>query len=299
MRVAALSLAIILSTGLGACMTGTDSPIDAPTTAKALGILRAGLMAETFWPSLHAAEALTLEGHAAESRSALVPRLERETDDQRRCGLARELFRAGNRKAVQVLLEILASDNPHGHLHAAESLFKVRQQGDGVALRRSFAQTADARLQVMSAGALAGSGSKEAHGFINAALGREDPQVVRTAAWLLGELRDGDDVPALRTSLARATDPLTRAFIEHALAAIGADNALQALQRNLSSADPAIRAHAAATAAGGARDAQIAELLVQRLDDPDLDVRIRSAQGVLDVSRRGTVPVRSNRPVAE
>lgn len=289
---ATVCAAIILSTVLGACMTERSSPIDASTRARSLSILRAGLAADAFWPSLHAAEALTLEGHALEVRDALLPRLARETDDQRRCGLARELFRAGDKGTVQVLLDILASENPRGHLHAAESLFKVRQQGDGTALRDALAQTADPRLQVMAAGALTAFGDPEARILVRAALSRDDQLVVRTAAWLLGELRDGSDVEALRGALAHSADPLTRAFIENALASLQAKGSLQILERNLSSADPVIRVHAAATAAGGARNEEIAALLAQRLDDPDLDVRIRSAQAVLDIARRGVGPFR-------
>lgn len=298
MQIARTSLGVILAMGLAACVAVSDSSIDAPATSRALSLLRAALTADAFWPSLHAAEALTLEGQSSEVHSALVPRLASETDDQRRCGLARELFRAGNAAAVTVLLEILASDRPHGHLHAAESLFKVRQQGDGVALRHALAQNADARLQVMAAGALASAGDERARELIIAALRREDRPVVRTAAWLLGELRDGDVVPELRAALSHATDPLTSAFIEHALASVGEADALQGLKRSLFSADPVIRAHAAATAASGARDEEIVALLVRGLTDPDLDVRIRCAQGVLDVARRGVVPVRSIRPAA-
>src|SRR5262245_17693172 len=103
--------------------------LDEPTRNRCLGVLRAGLGSDEFWPAMHAAEALTLAGHGAEVRAALAPRLPGEGDDQRRCGLARELVRSGDLAPTRVMIDILAGANPHGHVHACESLFKVWQVG--------------------------------------------------------------------------------------------------------------------------------------------------------------------------
>src|SRR5690242_10317620 len=70
--------------------------LDEAARARCLAVLRAGLGSDEFWPAMHAAEALTLEGLGAEVRASLAARLPGETDDQRRCGLARELVRAGD-----------------------------------------------------------------------------------------------------------------------------------------------------------------------------------------------------------
>ena len=94
--------------------------------------------ADDFWPAVHAAEALTIGGAGREVLANFGPRLEQETDDQRRCGLARELVRAGDYARLSVLLDVLAKDDAHGHTHAAESLFKVGEVGDGRMLRRRF-----------------------------------------------------------------------------------------------------------------------------------------------------------------
>ncbi len=64
---------------------------------------------------LHADEAMTLAGAGEEVRQRLGPRLEKEEDDQRRCGLARELVRAGDRERVAVLFGILAGKETYGH----------------------------------------------------------------------------------------------------------------------------------------------------------------------------------------
>src|SRR5438128_383251 len=71
---------------------------------KCLQVLREGLKSDEFWPSIHAAEALTLAGHGDDVRKALEPKLLTENDDQRRCGLARELARAGDRAQASLLL---------------------------------------------------------------------------------------------------------------------------------------------------------------------------------------------------
>ena len=104
---------------------------------QALAILRAGLQARdeaNFWPAMHAAEGLTLAGHGCEVRKALEPWLATETDARRRCGLARELIRAGDLSKVGDLARILTSPDSYGHIHAAESLFKVGEVGDAAAI---------------------------------------------------------------------------------------------------------------------------------------------------------------------
>ncbi len=112
--------------------------LDEATQARCLSVLKEALKSDEFWPSMHASEALTQAGHGAEVQAALKPKLPKETDDQKRCGLARELSRAGDLSYVQLLLDILGSSNPHGHIHASESLFKISQIGDGVKLRKAL-----------------------------------------------------------------------------------------------------------------------------------------------------------------
>src|SRR5262245_16429086 len=68
-------------------------------------VLRDGLKSDEFWPAMHAAEALTIAGHGHDVLAALAKRS--ETDDQKRCGLAREAVRAGDRTKLAILFEIL------------------------------------------------------------------------------------------------------------------------------------------------------------------------------------------------
>ena len=155
---------------LAASAAADDVPVldlDEATHAQCLEVLREGLAAEDFWPSIHAAEALTLGGYGDEVIAALAPKLASETDDQRRCGLARELVRAGQRLQAHVMLQILAGDDPHGHVHAAESLYKVQEIGDGRAMRRRFERSEDLRLRVMAAGALGQCGNPEQQSHAN------------------------------------------------------------------------------------------------------------------------------------
>src|SRR5687768_11691973 len=84
-----------------ASSSGDQTIMSAQVRQKCLLLLREGLKSEEFWPAMHAAEALTIAGEAAEVREALAPRLPKETDDQHCCGLARELVRAGERFKAQ------------------------------------------------------------------------------------------------------------------------------------------------------------------------------------------------------
>jgi sialidase-1 len=258
--------------------------LDPATRARCLSVLRAGLTSGEFWPSMHAAEGLTLAGQGAEVRAMLVPMLPKEKDDQQRCGLARELVRTGDLAFAQVLLDILASPNPHGHVHAAESLFKVWQVGDGTLLRRAMAPGGHSKLTQMAAAALARWGNQEALALLRESVRVDDGESARIAAWILARTGDRSDLPALRSGARRFTEPLTKAYFEHALATLGDDEGMKALIRNLGHADPSVRVYAAEFApdarAIGAKDA-----LVRLLDDPVLDVRLRSAQALVQLAQ--------------
>src|SRR6187200_2768271 len=82
--------------------------LDPVVHSRCLDVLRWGLHSDRFWHAIHAAEGLTAAGQPQEVQSFLAERLAVETDDQRRCGLARELVRAGDRRYADVLLAILA-----------------------------------------------------------------------------------------------------------------------------------------------------------------------------------------------
>lgn len=274
--------AIVVS--ITACSTALPADTSAAAIReKALAILRAGLQGsgETdFWPAMHAAEGLTLAGHGREVRTALEPRLATETDARRRCGLARELVRAGDVAKVGELASVLASHDPYGHVHAAESLFKVGDVGDAAVTQRAFEQKEDIRLRLMAAAALGRGGAAAPRAAIREALRGDDADGIMLAAWILGQIGEETDIEPLRGRLAEAPTPLVRVHLEHALATLGDAEGLAALDRNLASRDDAIRA-AAANMAGEARARAAVPRLVQLLDDPVSDVRIRAAHALL------------------
>ena len=263
---------------------GSELSLTDDLQAKCLEILRQAVRADEFWPSMHAAEALTLAGHAADVRAMLEPKLEIEQDDQRRCGVARELVRAGDRQRVSILHDILTGQEPHGHVHAAESLYKVAEIGDGLALRKVFSQSSNPTQRLMAAAALGRCGSPEALKFIRQKLTDPDPELSRIAAWILARIGDPSDVDQLRKNVTEAADGLVRCYSQHALAALGDTQGLKALQENLLSDDPAIRTYAA-TFAGDARATSTADTLVRLLDDTNIDVRVRAAQSLLALSQ--------------
>lgn len=270
--------ALILSTsllGFGAAPPERD---------RLLTVLRDGLASGEFWPSMHAAEALAAEGAGDEVRRALAPRLAVEADAQRRCGLARELVRSGDLSHVRTLLEVLASPEPHGHAHACESLYKVREVGDGVLLRRAMAAPGSSSVTLMAAAALARWGHPEAFAHVRETLGDRDETLARTAAWIVAKVGDARDMPALREGRDRFTDPLTRAYFEHAIAALGDAEGRAALVRNLGHPDPRVRVQACEFAPD-AHAAEACDSLTRLLEDPTLDVRIRAAQALLALSR--------------
>jgi len=253
------------------------------TRAKCNKVLRQAIDSDEFWPSMHAAEAMTLAGAGEEVRQRLVPRLEKEEDDQRRCGLARELVRAGDRERVAVLVEILAGKETYGHVHACESLYKVSEVGDKQLLLQAMRQTEDAIKALMAAAALGRAGNSEALSLVRKQLRHDDPKTARIAAWILARLGTADDIPLLNAETKRMKEPLDRVMFDHALAALGDQAGLQTLTRNLSHTDSQIRA-LAATFAADARATFVHKQLAELLEDEDLDVQVRAAQSLLMLS---------------
>ena len=289
-----------LPTFLGACLTvlalatPAQQPaaidLDTETTMKCLTILREGLASDEFWPAMHAAEGLSLAGHGAEVREALTLRLATETDGQRRCGLARELVRAGDRSQARVMLDLLAQPDPYAHVHAAESLFKVNEIGDGALLRAALADRGNTSKSMMAAAALARWGSGEALAFLREQVQSGDADVARIAAWVLGQVGDASDIPALQAGAARFSDPSARSFFEHALAAHGDPAGVAALAANLKSEDDGTRTMAA-NFAGEIGLAELRGDLQALLDDENLDARIRAAQSLLMLAKPIVKPV--------
>lgn len=256
--------------------------LDGPTKARCLAALRAGLKSPEFWPAMHAAEGLTLAGQQKEVLQALSKRT--AADDQQRCGLAREAARAGERDHAQEMLVILGKAGSNGHTHAAESLFKVYEAGDGKLLRAAMAQNDDLKLKLMAAAALARA-KKDAQALdvIRKHLKHDDLEARKAAVWILGQIGTPSDIPALAACLKAETDPLARAYCINALAALGDAQARGSLAANLGSDDPAIRTYAAEFA-GHAGASELRDKLIALLDDGTLDVRVRAAQSLLLLS---------------
>ncbi|MFT5467190.1 MAG: sialidase-1 [Verrucomicrobiales bacterium] len=279
----AISLAL-----LNSCVTGRiASPrfvLEPAVREQCVKILNSGLKGDEFWPSIHAAEGLTIGGHGAEVQAYLEPKLSSVKDDQQRCGIARELVRAGDRSKAQVMLDILAGDDPHGHTHAAESLYKVNIIGDGVWMRRRFEESDNITLRLMAAAALAKKGNRKAMRFLRESMTSDDEGTYRIAAWILGRIGGKRDAELLRARLGESDDPVVDAYLNNSLAALGDPAGLAALKANLSSSDPALRTYAA-TFAGDARAIWLAPHLQQLLSDPHPDARYRAAQSLLDLER--------------
>ncbi len=279
-----LVISACLNAALAQAAVGETITLDAGTREKCLLVLRSGIRSAEFWPSIHAAEGLTLGGHGEETIAFLEPLLTGPYDDQQRCGLARELVRAGQRDAAGILLKILAGKESFGHVHAAESLYKVGELGDGVALRNAFEQTENPRLRLMAAAALGKAGNLEGLAHARKMMFDPDPELARTAAWIVARIGRSEDVKALKAGLKKMTDEFSRSYFENALATLGDAEGKAALARNLNSNDPAVRTYAA-TFAGDSRAVAVADRLKELLDDENIDVRVRAAQSLLVLSR--------------
>lgn len=283
--VGAFALSLIdVSAHADSVKSGGTIQLSDDVKARCVEVLKEGLHSDEFWPSIHAAEGLTLGGHGDVVRKHLTPKLTTQLDDQQRCGVSRELIRAGDRQKRSIMLAILAGKDDFGHIHSAESLYKVGEIGNGVAMRRAFQQTENLRLRVMAAAALGRCGNLEAMTFIRSILDQDDPEVYKLGAWVLGRIGSESDIPLLKKHVERCPDELTRAYFHNSLAALGDADGLEALTKSLKSDDPAVRTYGA-TFAGDARAVRVADTLISMLDDPYGDARYRAAQSLLLLSR--------------
>lgn len=280
---------VVLCLLLGIARAAESSSPAMPAVSKALqarclSILRGGLQGDDFWPSIHAAEGLTLGGQQKAVIDFLQPKLADEADTQRRCGLARELVRAGNRKYVAEMIRILKGEDPHGHVHAAESLYKVHGCGSGQELEQAWRRSDNMILRLMAAAALARSGRVDALKFVRKELANPDHKIARISAWIIARVGDGTDIARLKQTAGPITDPLSRCYFDHALALLGDGQGRRSLMRNLKSDSPDIRTYAAVFA-GEARMTGAIPVLEGLLEDSHPDARFRAAQALLELSR--------------
>ena len=262
-------------------------PLSRDLRNRCLDMLRTGLQSEEFWPAMHAAEALTLAGMRNAVTPALEDRVAEEKDDQHRCGLARELARAGQTIHRQTLIQILGDLKSTGRTHAAESLYKIGEIGDGKLLQAAMKQSDVIPLQVMAAGALAKSGNAEAFSLLRKNLSSENSMARNLSAWILGRIGNESDIEPLLAALKNEKDEAARAFLGVALACLGNESGREELGRQLSSENVTDRTMAAEFV-GHSRSIEYREKLIQLLDDPALDVRIRSAQSLIVLWMPGT-----------
>jgi HEAT repeat protein len=256
--------------------------LSAKLRQRCLTVLREALRSKEFWPSMHAAEALTQAGKGEEVRATLKDRLATETDPQKRCGLARELARAGDRSKTAILFEILKAGGK-GETHAAESLYKIGVAGDGKLLRRAMGRKGKEGLRLMAAAALARAGDKPVLAFIRKRLAEGDATDKMLAAYVLARLGDRTDIPQLRRNARLEMDPLKRSFTHNALACLGDADARKTFARNLEAKEGDVRTYAA-EAAGQSRAVSLIGALTRLLDDKVVDVRVRAAQALIALS---------------
>ena len=264
-------------------------PVDAQLISECKSILRGGLASEEFWPAMHAAEALTYAGAGSEVIAALTSRLPDEQDDQRRCGLVRELYRAGDHSHLQILFDVLGNPLSKGRTHAAESLYKIGQTADKNLLREAMNQSESIPLQIMAAAALVKAEDPDAKDLVRRQLQSSDTTARNLSAWVIGRHGNKDDAKLVKALLQKETsatskDEMSVTFLAVSLATLGDTEGRVVLVNQLSSPNPTARAMAAEFA-GLSRTTEALEKLKELLKDSSLDVRIRSAQSILALSK--------------
>ena len=267
------------------CAVRGQTELDPDLRQRAIAVLREGLESDEFWPSMHAAEALTAADLGSSVVTALEPRLAAEEDDQKRCGLSREIIRAGDLEPLTVMIAILKDPETTAPVHVCESLFKVHQVGDRTAMRAHL-ESEDLVEVLMAAAALARAGdAAELARIRKHLLVPNDEKTRRIAAWILGQIGGKQDWAALRIFAESAGDPLARAFAWNAVAKLGNGPARERVIANLASDDKTIRTYSAQTL-GICGLPEHLPLLTKALEDESLDTRIRAAEAIVRITNR-------------
>lgn len=245
-------------------------------------ILIEGLMSEPFWPRMHAAEGLTATGKSDVVLSFLPAMLLVEEDDRKRCGLARELIRAGDESKIDILTEILAEPESNGRIHAAESLFKVQRIGDPVLMFKCAKDNTNPRIQMWACAALIRAGHEKYLPVLRQFLSSRDPLEYALSVYILGQLGDRNEIYLTKTDMKQFSEPLHSFFYTAGFVYTNDSDAICKLQTYLNHEDKTIRALSAHTA-GSALICSCQKRLIALLDDPVCDVRIRSAHALLSM----------------
>ena len=255
---------------------------------KCLKVLREGLAADEFWPSIHAAEALIKANYVFEAKPVLAQRLARETDKRRIAGYARALITTGDvqtiNHAIVNLQDILLSDDTEARILAAEAMFRTATVGDAAILEQAMDSLSNGRLRVFAAATLTLTDHANMREIVHKALRGDDPAARYIAADVIPIIGKREpNISMLLETRDLASSDFENLYFVRALAMFGVNSAREELSGFLNHPDPTIRSRAAFAIAEAWMIEQ-SDQLIQLLDDPSLAVRVRAAQALMTLS---------------
>ncbi|UUO04754.1 exo-alpha-sialidase [Blastopirellula sp. J2-11] len=254
---------------------------------RSLEILQRGLQSSSFANLLNAAEGLTAAGKQKEVIAALSPKLKQTKGSDRKCELARELVRAGERSYLAILVQALQDDVAlETQAVACDALFQIDEIGEGRILRKRYDQLQNVNAQtILAAAALAQWGNPQAAAKLREVVKQAEWPDARLAAGALARLGETDDVALLKMRQQDARTVRDRLAFDAALALLGDETARSALPNFLQDSDPLVRSDAIKFI-GEAGIATARPELIRLLADPDEGTAILTAQAILKLAHR-------------
>ena len=249
---------------------------------ECIAILKDGNKSDKFSISMHASEALSTAGYQDLVRTNLLPKLALEKDGRKRCILARELFRAGDSSAINILEAILQEQDTYAHIHAIESFYKIGQVSSSDVLEHDMEQNQDIKLKTWACAPLARQGRKDALGILRNLVYNQDELSKSLSGYFLGQLGNKTEIEQIRRNYRNSKEPIYAFFNISALIYLGEEDIYSEFEKFLQHDDATIRALAANTIAE-TRLEKYNHLLLKNLEDTNLDVRVRSADAILRV----------------
>jgi sialidase-1 len=208
--------------------------------------------------------------------------LEKETDDSKRCGLAREIVRAGDKSKIKILSRILADPNSNGRGHATESLYKIEKLGNLDLLVKCAGDDEHRKVQMWSCAALVRAGHKEFLPVLRRFVSSNDPLENSLSTYILGQLGEIRQKELVKERLKEQPKSLYSFFYTAGLVYMKDECALQQLPEFFESKDETIRSLAINTA-GTVNPYRFKQKAINMLKDSADNVRIRAAHALINM----------------
>ncbi len=239
----------------------------------------------------HAGEALTFAGKTDGLEQIFIemlnkPESDKETADLQKIMAARAMYKLGKKEYIKYALEVLNDPNSPRRHTAAETLGKLRYDKAHDQIKKAISEVKDnPAMWAYGTGAMAMCGDKQAiKEMLEKGFSSPVENVRRITANDLSKIRLPQALPLIKKMTTEEKSQLLRVDAAGSLLCYNDFTALNVLKEGMKSPDPSIRKHSIRLFKM-VDDPVYISLLKPFLNDPNPDVRIRTAEAILHIMK--------------